>query len=117
VAWAGERRSPYRQYRQAFRRTHDAKDPALRVGLRRAPAVSPRSTVFPDTLFASVRCRYRPWRIASPQSNAVASIWPLLALPRFLTSLPAPFGGRSQSGDQTAGAGVYLHQDLGQLRR
>jgi hypothetical protein len=28
------------------------KTPALRVGLRRAPAVPPRSTVFPDTLFA-----------------------------------------------------------------
>jgi len=27
VAWAGERRSPYREYGQAFRRTHDAKDP------------------------------------------------------------------------------------------
>jgi len=28
------------------------KTPALRVALRRAPAVSPRSTVFPDTPFA-----------------------------------------------------------------
>jgi hypothetical protein len=26
-AWAGERRSSYRKYGQAFRRTHDAKDP------------------------------------------------------------------------------------------
>jgi molybdate transport system substrate-binding protein len=27
VAWAGERRRPYREYGQVFRRTHDAKDP------------------------------------------------------------------------------------------
>src|SRR6185503_4251275 len=27
VAWAGERRSPYREYGQAFRRTQDTKDP------------------------------------------------------------------------------------------
>ena len=27
MTWAGERRGPYRQYGQAFRRTHDAKDP------------------------------------------------------------------------------------------
>jgi len=60
VAWAGERRSPYREYGQAFRRTHDAKDPGpsgwvpagargvaaldriSRYALRAAPGGSPR---------------------------------------------------------------------------
>jgi len=50
------------------------KTPALRVGLRRAPAVSPRSTVLP------IRSSRGSWRIASPQPNAVASIWPQFAL-------------------------------------
>ena len=51
------------------------KTPALRVafaaGARGVAALDRIS----DTLFASVRCRYRPWRIASQQRNAVAPIW------------------------------------------
>ena len=50
------------------------KTPALRVGLRRAPAASPCSTVLP------IRPSHGFWRIASPQPNAVDSIWSQLAL-------------------------------------
>ena len=34
-----------------------------------------------------------------------------------LTGLPAFFGSRAQRGDQAAGAGIYLHQNLGKLGR
>ncbi|HEX4637735.1 MAG TPA: hypothetical protein VH189_16250, partial [Rhizomicrobium sp.] len=50
------------------------KNPALRVALRRAPAASPSSTVLP------IRSSDGSWRIASPQRNAVASIWSQLGL-------------------------------------
>src|SRR6185312_12142965 len=46
------------------------KTPALRVALRRAPAVSPRSTVLP------IRSSHGSWRIASLQRNAAEPIWP-----------------------------------------
>ena len=52
------------------------KTPALRVALGRAPAASPRSTVLP------IRPSRGFWRIASPQRNAVASIWSQLGLVR-----------------------------------
>jgi len=52
VAWAGERRSQYRQYGQAFRRTHDAKDPGplgcVPAGARGVAALDRIS----DTFFA-----------------------------------------------------------------
>jgi len=51
------------------------KNPALRVALRRAPAVSPRSTVLP------IRSSRGSWRIASPQRNAVDSTRPNLLSP------------------------------------
>src|SRR5258706_11990723 len=58
----------------------DAKDPGpsgwIAAGARGVAALDRIA----DTLFASIRCRYGPWRIASPQSNAVASIWSQLAL-------------------------------------
>ena len=52
MAWAGERRGPYRQYGQAFRRTHDAKDPGpsgcVAAGARGVAALDRIA----DTLFA-----------------------------------------------------------------
>ena len=52
MAWAGERRRPYRKYVQAFRRTHDAKDP----GPSGCVAAGPRGVAaldrIADTLFA-----------------------------------------------------------------
>jgi hypothetical protein len=44
------------------------------VAFRRAPAVSPRSTVLP------IRSSRGSWRIASPERNADESIWSQLAL-------------------------------------
>jgi hypothetical protein len=73
AAWAGERRSAYRQYGQAFRRTHDAKDPGpsgcVAVGARSVAALD-RIT---DTLFA----RLLADRLAATQrsrSNVVPNL-------------------------------------------
>src|SRR6185437_4561191 len=60
------------------------KTPALRVALWRAPAVSPRSTVLP------IRFSRGSWRTASPQRNAVDSIWSQLALASGEPSRPVP---------------------------
>jgi len=72
-AAAGERRSAYRQYGQAFRRTHDAKDPGpsgcVAAGARGVAALD-RIT---DTLFA----RLLADRLAATQrsrSNVVPNL-------------------------------------------
>jgi len=55
--------------------------PALRVALRRVPAVSPRSTVLPIRPSLSVRCRYRPWRITESSNRLeIATTFAALAL-------------------------------------
>jgi hypothetical protein len=87
--WRGQEKGAARigEYGQAFRRTHDAKDPGpsgcVAAGARCVAALDRIA----DTPFASIRCRYGHCRITSPQRNAVDSIWSQLAL-----RTAAPFG-------------------------
>ena len=76
ILWRGQEKGAARigNTGKPFDEPTTQKNPALRVGLRRAPAVSPRSTVFP------IRPSRGSWRIAAPQRNAVDFIWSQLAL-------------------------------------
>src|SRR6185312_14836434 len=76
ILWRGQEKGEGRSGTtdEPFDEPTTQKTPALRVALRRAPAVSPRSTVLP------IRSSRGSWRIASPRRNAVESIWPQLAL-------------------------------------